>query len=73
MIRRCDLLPTLLLLLLLTRRLTLLTRPTPPSADPTRTPIPNQVVVNLRVMPKPVTGCVRMAGVADQSGITIDG
>ena len=33
----------------------------------------DKVVVNLRVMPKPVTGCVRMAGVADQSGITIDG
>ena len=28
------------------------------------------MVVNLRVMPKPVTGCVRMSGVADQSGIT---
>lgn len=30
----------------------------------------DKVVVNLRVMPKPVTGCVRMSGVADQSGIT---
>ena len=26
----------------------------------------DKVVVNLRVMPKPVTGCVRMSGVADQ-------
>jgi len=30
----------------------------------------DKAVVNLRVMPKPVTGCVRMSGVADQSGIT---
>ena len=28
----------------------------------------DKAVVNLRVMPKPVTGCVRMSGVADQSG-----
>merc|ERR1712194_344918 len=30
----------------------------------------DRAVVSLRVLPKPVTGCVRMSGVADQSGIT---
>ena len=29
-----------------------------------------KTVVTLRVLPKPVTGCVRMSGIADQSGIT---
>ena len=33
-------------------------------------PVDDRVVVSLRVLPKPVTGCVRMSGVADQSGIT---
>ena len=30
----------------------------------------NKAVVSFRVLPKPVTGCVRMSGVADQTGIT---
>ena len=30
----------------------------------------DRAVVSLRVLPKPVTGCVRMSGVADQTGIT---
>ena len=30
----------------------------------------DKAVVSLRVLPKPIAGCVRMSGVADQSGIT---
>ena len=36
----------------------------------TETLTDDKAVVSLRVLPKPIPGCVRMSGVADQSGIT---